>query len=62
MTLSQKVYIDAVCAQFRLQDMQLATTPMEVGVQLADANRNEPHADFPYKEIIGLLMYMATAT
>jgi len=62
MTLSQKAYIDAICTWFRLQDMWPATTLMEAGVQLTDANRNKPHADFPYKEIVRLLMYVATAT
>src|SRR5882724_10932719 len=62
MTLSQKAYIDTVCAWFRLQDAWPATTPMEAGVQLTDTRRNEHHANFPYKEIIGLLMHVAMAT
>jgi len=62
MTFSQKVYIDAVCAWFRIQDTWSPTTPMEAGVQLADASGNAPHTNFPYKEIIRSLMYVATAT
>ena len=61
MTLSQKAYIDTICTWFRLQDTWPATTPMEAGVQLTDASRNEPNTDFPYKEIRSL-MYMAMAT
>ena len=42
--------------------MQLATMPMEAGVQLVDTSRNEPHIDLPYKEILRSFMYAATAT
>jgi len=61
MTLSQKVYIDAICERFGLQDAHPATMPMEVGVQLTDAIDDEQHATYTFKEIIGSLMYAAMA-
>ena len=60
-TWSQKVYIDAICEPFNLQDVCPATMPMEAGAQLMDAAEGEPHVTYPYKEIIGSLMYTATA-
>jgi len=61
-TLSQRAYIDAICICYHLQDARPATTPMEAGVHLADGSRNEPQANYPYKEIVGSLMYTVTAT
>src|SRR5882724_10603244 len=60
-TLSQKAYIDAICEWFSLQDVCPATTPMEAGVQLTDAIENKQRVTYPFKEIIGSLMYAATA-
>ena len=35
---------------------------MEAGAQLTDATKDEPQANYPYKEIVGSLMYATTAT
>src|SRR5882724_1604505 len=59
-SLSQKAYIDTVCARFRLQDDRAATMPMEAGAHLTDTKEDEPHAKYPYQEIVRSLMYMAT--
>src|SRR5882724_9186230 len=61
-TLSQKAYIDAICARYCLQDARSATTPMEAGAQLTDEREDEPRSDYPYKELVRSLMYAATAT
>jgi len=36
--------------------------PMEAGVQLTDAIEDRQRATYPFKEIIGSLMYAAMAT
>ena len=59
--LSQRVYIDTICAHFCLQDVWPVTTPMEAGAQLTDGSSNETQPDYPYKEIVRLLMYATTA-
>src|SRR5882724_5065212 len=61
MTLSQKVYIDTVCELFGLQGAHPATTSIEAEAHLMDTTEDEPHTTYPYKEIIGSLMYAATA-
>ena len=60
--LSQKVYIDAICTWYCLQDARLATTPMEARAQLTDAGEDEPQSDYPYKDLVRSLMYTAMAT
>ena len=59
--LSQKVYIDAICERFSLQDTHPATMPMEAGVQLTDAVEDKQRVTYPFKEIIRSLMYATTA-
>jgi len=62
-TLSQKAYIDTITNCFSLQDAKPAHTPMETGAQLmSSTEHNDNKATFPYKEIVGSLMYAATAT
>ena len=61
-TLSQRAYIDAICARYRLQDARPATTPMEAGAQLTNGDEDVPSSPYPYKEIVGSLMYAAMAT
>src|SRR5882724_8222535 len=46
---------------FGLQDVCPATMPMEAGVQLTDAVEDRQRATYPFKEIIGSLMYAAMA-
>jgi len=60
--LSQKAYIDAICACFHLEDARPTTTPMEARAQLTNPAKDKPSCDYPYKEIIGSLMYATTAT
>ena len=47
---------------FGLQDVCPATMPMEAGVQLTDAVEDRQRATYPFKEIIGSLMYATMAT
>ena len=61
-TLSQKAYIDAICSWYHLEDARPAMTPMEAGVLLNQLATNELDSNWPYKEIIGSLMYAATST
>ena len=49
--------------RFRLEDAPPVSTPMEVGTQLVPADDDaSAELHVPYKEIIGSLMYAATAT
>jgi len=56
-------YIGSIVTHFHLEDTPSMSTPMEAGAQLVKTEKDmsvSPH--IPYKEIIGSLMYMATAT
>jgi len=35
---------------------------MEAGAQLTDEREDKPQPDYPYKELVGSLMYAETAT
>ena len=62
-TLSQKAYIDAVTSHFHLENAKPAHTPMETGIKLPQVTRVEGNEwPFPYREMIGALMYAVTAT
>ena len=61
-TLSQKAYIDAICSWYHLEDARPAPTPMEARVLLNQPATDELDSNWPYKEIIGSLMYAATLT
>jgi len=62
-TLSQKAYIDMVASRFHLENAKPMHTPMETGVQLSQVTRVEDDEwPFPYREMIGVLMYMVMAT
>ena len=56
------MYIDAICAQYCLQDALSATTPLEARAQLTDEREDKPRSDYPYKELVRSLMYAVTAT
>ena len=63
MTLSQRAYISSIIVHFHLKSAPPTLTPMDVGTHLVQVEGNEgtKHPS-PYKEIIGSLMYVATAT
>ena len=61
-TLSQKAYIHAICSRYHLEDARPATTPMEARVLLNQPATDKLDSNWPYKEIIRLLMYAATST
>jgi len=63
MTLSQRAYISSIIVHFHLKSAPPTLTPMDVGTHLVQVEGNEgtKHPS-PYKEIIGSLMYAATAT
>jgi len=62
-TLSQKAYIDAVASHFHLKEHQAHTHPWKMGIELLQVARAEGNErPFPYREMIGALMYAAMAT
>ena len=67
-SLGQQAYVDQILNRFGLSDARVATTPMEVGV---DLNFNSPHVSdilltpsqkTKYWEMIGCLMYATVMT
>lgn len=62
--IHQRSYILDTLSHFGMSDSNPTATPMEAGVKLTTptGNIDEETAKLPYRELIGTLMYLATAT
>lgn len=66
-TLSQREYIDNLLRRFNMAECHGVSMPMEVGMKLVDDVNNEEDEvqskpSWPYRELIGALMYLIVAT
>lgn len=60
--LSQKGYILGLLDRYGMLDCNPVATPSEVNLQFEDVTESEENCDFPYRELIGALMYLSVAT
>jgi hypothetical protein len=67
--LSQTALIDKILEQFNMIDCNPVSTPMESGLVLSHhsnitlmAEQEQELQDLPYRQLVGLLMYLAIAT
>jgi len=60
--LSQAAYTRDLLQKFEITDCKPASTPMANGVKLDTESSNEANSIFPYRELIGSLMYLALDT
>ncbi len=61
-TMSQQRYCEAILNRFKMTDCKPASTPAEKDLTLLPRTENEEPPDFPYRQAIGSLVYLATAT
>ncbi|KAE8992723.1 hypothetical protein PF005_g18561 [Phytophthora fragariae] len=62
-TISQSKYAREILQKFGYSKAHAVGNPMEVNVWLAPLDEDEPtDSSFPYREAIGMLMYLATST
>lgn len=60
-TLSQKQYIKQIINRFNMSDANPCSTPADNNVILKK-NENKSNIDFPYREAVGALMFLATVS
>jgi hypothetical protein len=62
--LSQAGYIREILKRYRMEDCKLVLTPLAVGSKLSELHSEDDNEDtnFPFKELIGALMYVAVGT
>ena len=70
-TLSQRDYINEVLRRFKMTECHAISTPLEVGARLTNDGEDKDGEEYndgkyqrpwPYRELIGALMYLAVAT
>ena len=61
--ISQTAYVEEVLRKFGMQDSKPAVTPMNLGTRLKKVQElSEEDSSYPFRELIGSLMYLAVAT
>jgi hypothetical protein len=63
--MSQQRYINSILQRFNMENCKTARTPAQTGLQLPQSNVGDTfHGDntFPYRQAIGCLIYLMTAT
>ena len=58
--LNQETYIQSTIQKFGLSDANPVTTRIDLGTQLEKSE--SVHANLPYRELLGSLMYIMIAT
>lgn len=61
-TLSQSKYIGEVLRRFGMSDCKTSPIPMEPKLKLTCASATTHQSSYPYREVIGSLMYLMTST
>ena len=63
-SIRQKGYILDILKKFGMADSKSVSTPMDIGVKLThpEGAMEKKYAELPYRELVGALMYLATAT
>lgn len=59
--ISQRMYIEQLINKYNMSDAHPCNTPIDVNVQITNNIDNE-QISFPYREAIGSLLYLSTAT
>lgn len=60
--LSQEKYINDILKKFGMENSKPVKTPMETGKPVMSERKKEEGKIFPYRELIGSLMYLSVAT
>lgn len=61
LTIDQSRYIEKLIAKFNMSNCKPASTPMEIGLKLSNGVKDKC-TNFPYRELIGSLSYLAQGT
>ncbi|EZA55654.1 Copia protein [Ooceraea biroi] len=60
--MRQSSYIDEVLKRFNMEECNPVSTPMDLGSKLDREEQSYEEKDLPYRELVGCLTYIATAT
>ena len=60
--MSQQQYCEAILNRFKITDCKQASTPAEKNLTLLPRNEDDEPPDFLYRQAVGILVYLATAT
>ena len=60
MTISQQAFAENTAARFDVSSGR--NTPLSTGLKLEEFNENEPVGDWPFRELVGCLMWLANQT
>jgi hypothetical protein len=60
--LSQENYIKEILDEFEMTDAKVATTPIEPGHQMLEESDGKINVTFPYRQLVGKLIYLSSAT
>lgn len=61
-TMSQQRYCEAILNRFKMTDCNPVSTPAEKNLTLLPRNEDDRPLDFLYRQAVGSLVYLATAT
>ena len=61
-TISQRGYILGMLKRFKMEECNAVRTPADFGVKLDASDEKDVEERWPYRELIGGLMYLAVAT
>lgn len=57
-TVTQEAFIDALLEQFQMVDCKTCSTPAAPGTKLTKADTADAIEDFPYRELVGSLLWL----
>ena len=60
MTISQQAFAENTAARFDVSSGR--NTPLSTGLKLEEFNENEPVGNWPFRELVGCLMWLANQT
>ena len=60
--MSQQRYCEAILNRFKMTDSKPVSTPAEKNLLLQPRNEDDVAPNFPYRQAVGSLVYLATAT
>ena len=60
MTISQQAFAENTAARFNVNSGR--NTPLSTGLKLEEFDENEPVGDWPFRELVGCLMWLANQT
>ena len=60
LTISQRAFAESTGAKFGVCSGRI--TPLPTGLKLEEFDSNEPESDWPFRELMGCLMWLANQT